>query len=192
MKQNFFSKHKALSVAISAVLIIAAVLVLIFVWKPGPIEPSFNTYTITNINFESLVKSEETILAAKDDYGMSEDDAKALLKDRYFWTMYTVLIDIDNQSGKDIVFDGFNYENKSGQHYFVNTASGCELGIPDGTKGPVEINVLINCNELDDAQIDTLLRTLDIEARYYFVDSVYGDYPENPKYKTLDLGLGGE
>ncbi|MBQ3005281.1 MAG: hypothetical protein IJD88_05065, partial [Clostridia bacterium] len=80
----------------------------------------------------------------------------------------------------------------SGQHYFVNTASGCELGIPDGTKGPVEINVLINCNELDDAQIDTLLRTLDIEARYYFVDSVYGDYPENPKYKTLDLGLGGE
>ncbi len=192
MKQNFFSKHKALSITISAVLIIAAVVVLFFTWKPGPIETSFNTYTITNVNFEKLVKSEDTILAAKDDYGMTEDDAKALLKDRYFWTMYTVLIDIDNQSGRDVVFDGFNYENKSGQHYFVNIASGGETGIPADSTGYIEINVLINCNELDDAAIDTLLKTLDIEAKYYFVNSVYGDYPENPKYKTLDLNLGGE
>ncbi len=192
MKQNFFSKHQKLSYVIAAVLIIAAVVLLLFAWLPGPIKTDFNTYAITNVSFTQLVKDKQTLLDSADDFGMTADDVNALLKDKNFWTMYSVLIDVDNQSGRDVVFDGYNYENKSGQHYFVKTASGGETGIEADAKGNIEVNVLINCNELDDKAIDELLRNLKIEAKYYFVDSIYGDYPEDPKYKTLDLELGGK
>lgn len=192
MKQNFFSKHKLFSYITAAILIVAAVAVILFTWIPGPIEASVNTYSIVNVSFNQLIKDEKTLLESADDFGMTKADAKELWENKPFWTMYAVLLDIDNQSGRNVVFDGFNYENKSGQHYFVKTASGGETGIEADSKGTLDIYVLVNCNELDDNAIDELLNNLDIEAKYYFVDSIYGDYPENPKYKTLDLELGGK
>ena len=106
MKQNFFSKHKVFSYITSAVLIIAAVVIIIFTWVPGPINTSMDTYTIVNVAFNQLTKDEKTLLASADDFGMNEADVKALIQDKPFWTMYAVLINVDNQSGRDVVFDG--------------------------------------------------------------------------------------